>query len=157
MNIAPAPSVRDYSRILKLNLQLGDYLLFLYLLGFTRQYSWWLKANVVAWILTVFVAAVLWLLYIRTRPLVVERSGWNYWLIVGVPLFLMYMLRAAIPDRSFDVLSYHLLHSERSLGGTLFLAGDFFPTVTLPRVKGIFRKSLSSRAEIMTLIYGERR
>src|SRR6185503_6319292 len=39
-----------------------------------------------------------------------------------------YALRAAFPDHSFDVLTYHLLNSERSLRGALFVHGDFFPT-----------------------------
>ena len=30
------------------------------------------------------------------------------------------LLRAAFPDHSFDVLTYHLLHAERTLRGTLF-------------------------------------
>jgi hypothetical protein len=49
-------------------------------------------------------------------------------LIVALPLLGIYGFRAALPDHSFDVLSYHLLHGERSIRGPLFRPGDFFPS-----------------------------
>jgi hypothetical protein len=57
-----------------------------------------------------------------------EKLPWQFWLIVALPLLLIFLLRVAFPDISFDVLNYHIFHSERALRGSLFIPGDFFPT-----------------------------
>ncbi|MGI8838505.1 MAG: NBR1-Ig-like domain-containing protein [Pyrinomonadaceae bacterium] len=106
---------------------LGDALLYLYIAIFLRQYLWVIHSNVLAWILTVPLAAIGWYLYISTKPIPAERSRRSFWLLVALPLLAIYALRAAFPDHSFDVLSYHLFEGERSIRGTLFITGDFFP------------------------------
>jgi hypothetical protein len=108
--------------------EFGDALVFLYALVFVRQYFWIIGNNFLAWTLSVLPAAVCWYLYISTKQFRAERFGRSFWLLVGLPLLLAYLLRAAFPDHSYDVLSYHLLHTERSLRGALFGPGDFFPT-----------------------------
>ena len=65
--------------------------------------------------------------YISTKPLSSPRSGVSFWLVVGGPLLLAYCLRAALPDHSYDVWAYHILHSDRSLHGALYRPGDYFP------------------------------
>lgn len=128
MNTSGSGAFVNLTKNLRLNVELGDALLFLYVLVFVRQYFWGLDNNAVAWALSVPVAAVCWYLYISTKQFPAERFGRSFWLLVGLPLLAAYLLRAAFPDRSFDVLSYHLLHAERTLRGTLLAPGDFFPS-----------------------------
>lgn len=115
-------------RTLPFKIELGDALLLLYALAFVRQYFWIIDNNLLAWILSSLLTAVIWFSYVSTRQFPTERFGRPFWLLVGLPLLAIYLLRAALPDHSFDVLSYHLLHSERSLHGPLFAPGDFFPS-----------------------------
>jgi hypothetical protein len=110
--------------------EFGDLLVFFYALVFVRQYLWVVNNNSLAWTLSVPLAIACWYLYVSTKPFSSEKYGRSFWLVVGLPLLAAYLLRAAYPDHSFDVLSYHLLHSERSLRGTLFGPGDFFPSPT---------------------------
>lgn len=118
----------DFRLTLATRVELGDALLYLYIAVFVRQYLWILHNNLLGWILTVPLAAICWYGYISSKKFPVERYGRSFWLLVALPLFGIYALRAAFPDHSFDVLSYHLLHGERSIRGTLFIPGDFFPT-----------------------------
>lgn len=131
MNTARSGAFAHVRKILRRKVELGDALLFLYVLVFVRQYFWVVDSNFLAWALTVPVAAACWYLYISTKQFPAEKFGLSFWLIVGLPLLVAYLLRAAFPDRSFDVLAYHLLHGERSLKGTLLGPGDFFPTHVL--------------------------
>lgn len=123
-----APALKNFSANVRERVEFGDTLLFLYFLVFVRQYLWIFDNNSLAWALSVPLAAAGWFLYVRTKSFPAPRFGLSFWLVVGLPLLAFYLLRAAFPDHSFDVLSYHLLHAERSLRGTLFAPGDFFPT-----------------------------
>ncbi|MFN2511554.1 MAG: hypothetical protein ABR568_08935 [Pyrinomonadaceae bacterium] len=114
--------------VLRTRVEFGDLLVFLYALVFVRQYLWVLDNNFLAWAVSVPVAAACWYLYISTKQFPAETFGRSFWLLVGLPLLAAYLLRAAFPDRSFDVLTYHLLHAERTLRGALFAPGDFFPS-----------------------------
>ena len=109
-------------------IEFGDALIFLYLVVLARQYFWVIQNNSLAWTATVVLAAVGWYFYLSSKQFSAEKFGRSFWLIVGLPLLAAYLLRAALPDHSYDVLSYHLLHSERSLHGALYAPGDFFPT-----------------------------
>jgi hypothetical protein len=110
-------------------LELGDPLIFLYALAFIRQYFWFLDNNFVAWILTIAGAAVFFYFYISTKQFTAQRLGVSFWVVVGLPVLVAYSLRAALPDRSYDVWSYHILNSDRSLlHGALYGPGDYFPT-----------------------------
>ncbi len=108
--------------------EFGDALLFLYALVLVRQYLWIIDNNLLGWTLSVPLAAACLYLYISTKQFPAEKFGRSFWLLVGLPLLLAYLLRAAFPDHSYDVLAYHLLNAERTLRGTLFGPGDFFPT-----------------------------
>lgn len=125
-----AQTLRDIRQTLATRVEFGDVLLCLYITVFVRQYLWILPNNLLAWVIAVVVGAICWYVYIATKPASSERFGWVFWLVVALPLLVLYGLRAAFPDLSFDVLSYHILHGERSLRGTLFMPGDFFPTTT---------------------------
>lgn len=111
-------------------IEFGDMLLLPYALIFVRQYLWVIDNNTVAWALSVPIALACLYLYHKTRQFRPEKFGGSFWLLVALPLLAAYLLRAAFPDRSFDVFSYHLLHAERSLHGTLFAPGDYFPSST---------------------------
>ena len=105
-----------YARV-RARVEFGDLLLFLYALVFVRQYLWIIGDNSVAWTLSVPLALFAWYFYVVTKPFPADKLGRSFWLAVGLPLLAVYSLRAAFPDHSFDVLSYHLLHAERSLRG----------------------------------------
>lgn len=128
MNTTGSGAFVNLTKNLRLKVELGDVLLFLYLLVFVRQYFWVVDNNFLAWALTVPVTAACWYLYVSTKQFPAETFGGSFWLLVGLPLLAAYVLRAAFPDRSFDVLAYHLLHAERTLRGTLLAPGDFFPS-----------------------------
>jgi hypothetical protein len=113
---------------LRSGLEFGDALLFLYLLVFIRQYCWIIPNNTLAWIVSLLLAAPAWYFYVSTKQFPGTKYGRAFWILVGIPLLAGYLLHAAFPDRSYDVLNYHLLHAERSLRGPLFMAGDYFPT-----------------------------
>ena len=109
-------------------LELGDLLIFLYILALLRQYFWLIENNVVAWILSIGLSVVAIYFYVATKKLFSEKTSPGFWIIVGLPLLLAYLFRAAFPDQSYDVLNYRLLHAERTLSGPLYAHGDFFPT-----------------------------
>ena len=112
----------------RLKFEWVDAILFFYLLVFIRQYFWLLNHNKTAWLLSVLISVPLWYFYVSTKPLAKEKAGPAFWLVVALPLLFAYCFRFAFPDLSFDVLTYHLLHAERSLRGTLFAPDDYFPT-----------------------------
>jgi hypothetical protein len=127
MQQARNTSLGNYFHFVR-DLEFGDCVAFLYLLVFVRQYLWVVNNNVVAWTITIVLTTICWYVYIRTKPFPSERFGLSFWLIVGLPLLIAYLLRAAFPDHSYDVLTYHILHSQRTLEGPLFSANDFFPS-----------------------------
>ncbi len=125
-----AAGLGKLSRIVPLKIELGDALLFLYALVFVRQYLWVIDNDLLAWTLSLVLISIVSYFYLSTREVPLERFGLSFWVVVGLPLLGVYLLRAAQPDHSFDVLTYHLLHSERSLHGPLYAPGDFFPSAT---------------------------
>lgn len=134
--------------------EFGDALVLLFLLVFARQYLWALDSyavsNALAWALSVPPAAAAFFFYVRTKPFPTERAGREFWLVVLPPLVFFFLLRLPFPDASYDVLNYRLLHAERSLRGTLFAAGDFFPTPAPynpapDTLTGLFRLALGYR------------
>ena len=111
------------------NLEFGDLVLALYFIAFVRQCFWSIDNNALSWILSFVLALLFWSFYVRTKQFPATSFGKNFWLIVGLPLLIAFLLRAAWPDLSFDVLSYHVLQGERTLRGPLFRGGDFFHSV----------------------------
>src|SRR4030095_17204234 len=85
--------------------EFGDALIFLYILVLARQYFWILENNLLAWMLTIALAAVCWYFYGSSKQFPAEKFGRSFWLMVGLPLLVAYLLRAAFPDRSYDVRS----------------------------------------------------
>lgn len=145
--------------------EFGDALALLYLLVFVRQYLWPLDSNALAWALSVPAALAAWYFYVVTKPFPAERAGRGFWLVVLPPLVFFYLLRLPFPDLSWDVLNYRLLHAERSLRGTLFMPGDYFPTPAPynpapDTVTGLFRHALGYRlgtiANLLALVWTAR-
>ncbi len=129
-----------------------DPLAVIYIAVIVREYFWTIPHNRVAWLLTTIVTAGLAAAYLATKEAPAERQPKDFWLIVAVPLFLIYLLRVGYPDLSFDVLNYRIFHSERALRGLLHIPGDFapayFPFFNNPApdmVTGIFRHLLGFR------------
>lgn len=145
-----ASSRTDTLTRLRERFEFGDALLFVYALAFTRQYFWVVQNNALAWMPAVLLACVAFYFYLKTKPFESERVGREFWIVVALPLLFVYAFRAPFPDVSFDVLNYRLLHAERSLRGTLFAPGDFFPTPAPydpapDTVTGLFRLVLGYR------------
>jgi hypothetical protein len=110
-------------------IEFGDPLLFLYGLVFFREYAWGVHNEFLAWLLAVTGTLVVWSAYLYFKPEPRNRTSWNFWISVALPLIVVYALRAPIPDLSFDVLNHRLIQGERALRGPQFLPGDFFPTI----------------------------
>jgi hypothetical protein len=109
-------------------LEIGDVLILLYTVALVRQWLWIVPASDVAWIFTVILSLVIWALYLATKDRDRQPTPLGFWPIVALPLFLIFAMRAAFPDTSFDVMDYRLINSERALHGLPHIAGDFFPT-----------------------------
>ena len=107
---------------LRSKLELGDLFIFLYLLVFIRQYMWLVPANPLAWALTLTLAAVVWTMHLRIKGVVEEKTPRMFWLIVALPLLLIFALKFALPDISFDVLNHRLIQSEKRFARPAFPA-----------------------------------
>lgn len=105
-------------------IQLENLFLPLYLAVFIRQF-FWLAPNGLAWTLTVSLTAIAWYLLNTRQP--AKQESAPFLVIVALPLFVIYAMRVAFPDASFDQLNYHLLSAERGLRGLPFTSADFFP------------------------------
>jgi hypothetical protein len=135
---------------LRRKIEFGDAVLFPYILALAFQCFWAIDSDVAAWTLALVASAVLWIIHLQTQPQSDQRTPRSFWLIVGLPLFLIFLLRAPIPDLAFDVLNHRLIQAERALRGPQLLPGDFFPTIfpfnPLPdMLTGIFRHVLGYR------------
>src|SRR2546421_1869098 len=142
-------SLRRFSAI-TVNADFGDAFIFLFFIIFVRQYLLLAVGNALAWAIAVPAAGIALWPYIRTKALPPERSGHAFWITVLPPLIFIYLLRAPLPDVSFDVLNYRLLHSERALRGLFYQASDFFPTAAPynpapDMLTGLFRHALGYR------------
>ena len=98
-------------------LELGDLVLLIYLAAFVRQWFWIVHPNSLAWVLTVLVSLTIWYFHLSTKDTVEQKLPRQFWLVVALPLFVIYAMRAGFPDTSFDVLDYRLINSERALRG----------------------------------------
>ncbi|HKY27712.1 MAG TPA: hypothetical protein VJM12_07190 [Pyrinomonadaceae bacterium] len=107
---------------------IGDAIILIYIAAFVRQYLWIISNNTLAWILTIVISGVIWFLHLRTSDERAEHTPTQFWLIVALPLLLIYGMRAAFPDTGFDILDYRLMNAERALRGFPFITGDFFPS-----------------------------
>ena len=144
-------AVFQFIQTLPARIPLSDLLIPFYLAVFVRQYFWVIENNFVAWGLTAFVSLILWAFYVSSKDPEGPKTHWLFWLIVGVPLLAVFALRVGFPDRSFDVIYYHIFHSERMLAGKLYVAGDFAPCYypflnpAPDMLTGIFRRLLGYR------------
>ncbi len=107
--------------------EFGDFVVLLYIAAFVRQFLWLIDNQVIAWILTGALTMVLWLLHLTKKEFDDQKTPRQFWLVVALPLLLIFAMRAALPDTSFDVLNYRLVNAERGLSGWPFRDGDFFP------------------------------
>jgi hypothetical protein len=124
----PATSLAHKYREIRNKIELTDLLFVLYALVFARQYFWIHSEQFHSMGVQRGGDARHWL-FLHYKQTVSDGqirleflAGRCFAFANGLPA------RAAFPDRSFDVLNYHLLHSDRSLTGPLLGAGDYFPT-----------------------------
>ncbi|HST53228.1 MAG TPA: hypothetical protein VLJ61_14555 [Pyrinomonadaceae bacterium] len=143
--LALARRVREFSW----RFEFGDALLAFYFVVLVRQWFWPLE-NTAGWSLTVPLALAVWCFYVSTKREAMGRISKSFWLVVALPLLLVYLLRAPFPDSSFDVWSLRLFHGERALRGFIYRPGEFFPTAapfnpTPDMVTALFRHALGYR------------
>src|SRR3989442_10117959 len=131
------------------HLEFCNTLFALYILAFTRQYTWPIKNQMPAWTLAVLLAPVIWYCYVMQAAPPSKRLPRGFWFLVALPLLFVFLLRVVEPDTSFDVLNYHIFQAERSLRGLLYAPGDFFPVVPFnpapDTLTGIYRHLLGYR------------
>src|SRR5688500_8317277 len=77
------------------NLDFTDVLILLYVVVFVRQYLWVLHNNVLAWVLTVLLSVVICVVHVRTKEEPSETTPAEFWLVVALPLLVIYSLRVA--------------------------------------------------------------
>ena len=132
------------------SLDLGSVVAFPYVLTIVWQYFCLMHSQILAWTGAVIVSLAVWYVLVALKGRSDERLPWQFWPIVALPLLLIYLMRVALVDISFDVMNYHIFHSERALRGFLFVSGDFFPTAapfnpTPDILTGLFRYLLGYR------------
>ena len=142
------------SRTLLKRVDLGSAVIAPYLIAIVWQYFCTLNPKVLAWVFTLVVSTVVWLLYLwlndDPNDNSKQRRSWHFCLLVVLPLLFFYLIRLPFVDISFDVLNYHIFHGERALRGPLLVTGDFFPTPapfnpTPDIVTGLYRYALGYR------------
>src|ERR1043166_1651400 len=155
-------SSRQWLNEFKQRLDVGALIFGPFLLALVWQYFAVIKTTILAWTLAVIVTACLWAVYVSIKEAASEKLSRWFWLVVALPLLLVYSIRFAFPDISFDVLNYHIFNSERALRGPLFLTQDFFPVVvtfnpTPDVLAGLYRHVLGYRVgtamNLLTLIW----
>ena len=109
--------LREGMRRLCLKASWTDLILLVYLAGFLRQYLWVVSSNSTAWILTIIFSVLLLAVIIQNRETATPQRSPRFWLIVALPLVVMYVIRLPFPDFNYDVLNYHLINTERALRG----------------------------------------
>ncbi len=128
-----------------------DFIALPYIVVILRQYCWMIENNAAAWCFTIALSILAWFFYLTLKEPAEESTCKLFWLIVALPLFLVYAIRAAFPDLSYDVLAYHVFHAERALRGELSIPGDFFPSYfpllnpAPDMLTGIYRHGLGYR------------
>jgi hypothetical protein len=161
MNSNPDRFSQFAPRTLLQRAEFGSVVLAPYVLAIVWQYFCGLSYKPLAWVFSVVVALVVWTLYLWLSENS-SRLPWSFWLLVVLPLLFFYLIRLPSPDISFDVLNYHIFHSERALRGPLLLPGDFFPTPApfnpAPDIlTGLYRYALGYRlgtvANLLALIW----
>src|ERR1043166_8821238 len=88
-----------------------------YLIAILWQYCCAIPSRPVAWTISIALSLVVWFGYAALVESESENAPWQFWLVVGLPLLLIYALRFDFPDISFDVLNYHIFEGERILRG----------------------------------------
>src|SRR6476660_2128661 len=91
-------TLREGIRGLCLKASWTDPILFVYLAGFLRQYLWIVPSNSTAWTLTVVFSVLLLAVIIQTRETATPQGSPRFWLIVALPLVVMYVIRLPFPD-----------------------------------------------------------
>ncbi len=142
--------------------ELGSAVIAPYLVAIVWQYFCTLNHRSLAWAFTLFVSAIVWILFVWLNDDPSPRLRWSFWALVFLPLLFFYVIRLPFPDISFDVLNYHIFHGERALRGPLLQTGDFFPTAapfnpTPDILTGLYRYVLGYRlgtvANLLALIW----
>jgi len=128
----------------------GSVVMIPYVLAIVWQYLCNFHNKPFGWAFALVGASFVWLIYLVLTEAPTEKLSWRFWLLVALPLLFFYLIRLPFPDISFDVLNYHIFHSERALRGPLLTSQDFFPTPapfnpTPDIVTGLYRYALGYR------------
>jgi hypothetical protein len=145
----------DNLKQMKGKIEYGDLFISFYILIIIRQYLWIVPNSLAAWCLSFFLSLAFFLIHCRFKEKNLNRNNSSILLFTFIfifPLLFIYVLRAAVPDTSFDPIEYHITSAQRALSGFPYIAGDFFPAgihtypPTASMVLGLFRDLLGYRA-----------
>ena len=123
---AGPPSELHSTTQLVTTLQWSDFLLLIYLVAFARQYTWEFGDQATAWTMSIIMGSVLLYIHVTNRQPKTDKPGLGFWLIVGLPLAVMFSLRLPFPDVCYDQMSYHMVNSERDPLGMAIQIGRVF-------------------------------
>jgi len=134
----------------KQRVEFGAVLFVPYIVVVVWQFFAILPNKFLAWTLTALISALIWWVYVSSGETASEKLALPFWLVVTLPLLVIYSIRVAFPDLSFDVLNYHIFNGDRALRGPVFVRGDFFPVVvtfnpTPDLLTGVYRYALGYR------------
>lgn len=125
--------------------------MYFYLLALVRQMMWLVPNDIAAWICTVLLASIGWMIFLKYYDgFKGERKiKLGFVVMVIVPVTILFLIRLPFPDTSYDVLNYHLLEAQRSLAGTIMPRSDvdynLLPNSLPDMILGIFRFFLGYR------------
>ena len=82
------------------SLDLGTIIFFPYVVAIVWQYLAIIPGKALAWILTAIISLALWYGYVALKETSSAALSWHFWLIVALPLLIVYALRVDFPDIS---------------------------------------------------------
>lgn len=139
-----------FKKIFK-TLDIGDSIMFLYILAVSRQYMWSVNNNVIAWICSVILTISIWAIYKKYKDRIIKphKITLPFFICVGIPVLILFGLRLAFPDTSFDIINARLLIAQKSLTGPVLARNDVDYTFIMNSVSdmamGIIRTILGYR------------
>ncbi|MHB1651897.1 MAG: hypothetical protein ACYCVD_05380 [Desulfitobacteriaceae bacterium] len=100
--------------------------MFLYILAISRQYMWIMQDNIRAWVVSGVLSIIIWAIYKRYKEKIIKpfKLSMPFLIFVVIPIVILFTLRLAFPDVSYDVLNARLLIAQRSLTGPVFARND---------------------------------
>lgn len=95
-----------------------------------RQYLWFEKNNVIAWSATLVISISIYFikgLILANSDQLIKSKISPFLFIVVIPLTILFLIKAFIPDISYDVLNYHIFNQIAASSGFPYDNGSYYP------------------------------